>query len=65
MQAACLVRVPTEVVKQRTQTSSYGEQTSSIGALRRVLAEAGLRGLYRGYLSTVAREVRTSPSSLV
>ncbi|KAI9660268.1 MAG: S-adenosylmethionine transporter [Alyxoria varia] len=59
--AACAVRVPTEVVKQRAQAS---RDASSIAALRAILAirhEAGLsdvwKGLYRGWTITVIREV--------
>lgn len=54
-QAACLIRVPTEVVKQRSQTSAAG--TRSIDVFKRVVQAQGLRGLYRGFGSTVAREV--------
>uniref|UniRef100_A0A3Q2NWN2 Mitochondrial S-adenosylmethionine carrier protein n=1 Tax=Fundulus heteroclitus TaxID=8078 RepID=A0A3Q2NWN2_FUNHE len=52
---ACLIRVPTEVVKQRTQASP---SSSSYNMLRATLTEEGFRGLYRGYSSTVLREVR-------
>ncbi|KAI0917085.1 hypothetical protein AcW2_007309 [Taiwanofungus camphoratus] len=56
--AACLIRVPTEVIKTRTQTSTYGSLAqSSFAALKRVLADEGLRGLYRGFGSTVMREI--------
>ncbi|CAE6468260.1 unnamed protein product [Rhizoctonia solani] len=55
--AACLVRVPTEVVKSRTQTSAYGVGVSSFGAFLRVAESEGLRGLYRGFGSTVMREI--------
>ncbi|KAG9051696.1 S-adenosylmethionine transporter [Tulasnella sp. UAMH 9824] len=54
---ACLIRVPVEVVKQRTQTASYGLEASSLDAFRRVLATDGVRGLYRGFGTTVAREI--------
>lgn len=54
--AACMVRVPTEVVKSRQQTSAYG-RISSRAALRQVVATEGLRGLYRGYGSTIFREI--------
>lgn len=57
--SACLVRVPTEVVKQRQQTAAYG-RVSSMTALQRVIAESGPTGLYRGFSSTVAREVHSS-----
>lgn len=59
--AACMVRVPTEVVKQRAQAGQYA---SSLGAVRGILAQrarVGLRGvgreLYRGWGVTVLREV--------
>ena len=54
--AACLVRVPTDVVKSRQQTSAYG-RISSYAALRQVVATEGVRGLYRGYGSTIFREI--------
>ncbi|CAE6431988.1 unnamed protein product [Rhizoctonia solani] len=55
--AACLVRVPTEVIKSRTQTSAYGVGVSSFGAFLRVAESEGFRGLYRGFGSTVMREI--------
>ncbi|PPR03757.1 hypothetical protein CVT26_005797 [Gymnopilus dilepis] len=56
--AACLVRVPTEVIKTRTQTSSYGALGgSSLAAARLVLANDGIRGFYRGFGITVMREI--------
>jgi solute carrier family 25 S-adenosylmethionine transporter 26 len=56
--AACLIRVPTEVIKTRTQTSSYGALgKSSFSAARLVLANDGWPGFYRGFGSTVMREV--------
>ncbi|CAE6509638.1 unnamed protein product [Rhizoctonia solani] len=55
--AACLVRVPTEVVKSRTQTSAYGVGVSSLGAFLQVAKLEGLGGLYRGFGSTVMREI--------
>ncbi|XP_037830992.1 S-adenosylmethionine mitochondrial carrier protein isoform X1 [Kryptolebias marmoratus] len=56
---ACLIRVPTEVVKQRTQASP---SSSTYNMLLATLKEEGVRGLYRGYCSTVFREI---PFSLV
>ncbi|XP_039628126.1 S-adenosylmethionine mitochondrial carrier protein isoform X4 [Polypterus senegalus] len=56
---ACVIRVPTEVVKQRTQASP---STSTYRILLLTLREEGFLGLYRGYSSTVLREV---PFSLV
>lgn len=52
--AACSVRVPVEVVKQRTQ-ANHG--TSSWRTFQNVLNVEGIRGFYRGYLTTVAREI--------
>ncbi|ORX88347.1 mitochondrial carrier [Basidiobolus meristosporus CBS 931.73] len=52
--SACFVRVPTEVIKQRMQTKQY----PSIGSAVRALLQAdGALGFYRGYLSTVVREI--------
>lgn len=55
--AACMIRVPTEVVKSRQQTSHYGSKTSSLFTLRSVVRESGVRGLYTGFAGTVGREV--------
>ncbi|KAI4122212.1 MAG: hypothetical protein LQ338_005948 [Usnochroma carphineum] len=59
--AACAVRVPTEVIKQRAQAA---QQPSSMAALKFILArrgEVGVRGvwreMYRGWGITVMREV--------
>ncbi|KAI8348683.1 mitochondrial carrier domain-containing protein [Mortierella sp. GBAus27b] len=52
--AACFVRVPTEVVKQRMQTKQY---STTVGALKAIVQNEGILGFYRGYLSTVAREI--------
>jgi solute carrier family 25 S-adenosylmethionine transporter 26 len=59
--AACAVRVPTEVVKQRAQALQY---PSSAAALRGILGQrktVGLLGvwreLYRGWSITIMREV--------
>ncbi|KAK0473890.1 mitochondrial carrier domain-containing protein [Armillaria novae-zelandiae] len=54
--AACLIRVPTEVIKTRTQTGSYGA-AQSWGAAKRVLADEGFWGFYRGFGITVMREI--------
>ncbi|CAK6958683.1 S-adenosylmethionine mitochondrial carrier protein [Scomber scombrus] len=50
---ACLIRVPTEVVKQRTQATP---SSTTYQTLLATLREEGVRGLYRGYRSTVLRE---------
>jgi solute carrier family 25 S-adenosylmethionine transporter 26 len=59
--AACAVRVPTEVVKQRAQAGQY---SSSLFALRAILSQhraIGVSGvwveLYRGWSVTIMREV--------
>jgi len=51
---ACLIRVPVEVIKQRAQVHS-GLQLLSIA--KGTISNEGIRGLYRGYLATVAREI--------
>jgi solute carrier family 25 S-adenosylmethionine transporter 26 len=56
-QMACLIRVPTEIVKSRTQTSAYGAGTSSLSSATNVLKYEGFRGFYRGFGITLAREV--------
>ncbi|KAL4655930.1 S-adenosylmethionine mitochondrial carrier protein isoform X1 [Arapaima gigas] len=56
---ACLIRVPTEVVKQRAQAMP---SSSTVQVLLGTLQQEGLRGLYRGYWSTMIREI---PFSLV
>ncbi|EAQ86765.1 hypothetical protein CHGG_08018 [Chaetomium globosum CBS 148.51] len=60
--AACAVRVPTEVVKQRAQAGQHGG--SSLRSLRHILGQRGSVGvvgvwreLYRGWGITVMREV--------
>ncbi|UZJ53202.1 hypothetical protein CBS101457_002522 [Exobasidium rhododendri] len=55
--AACLIRVPTEVIKSRQQTSSYGSKASTLQAFKAVWAEAGIRGYYRGFAGTIGREI--------
>uniref|UniRef100_A0A1I8AKW4 S-adenosylmethionine mitochondrial carrier protein n=1 Tax=Steinernema glaseri TaxID=37863 RepID=A0A1I8AKW4_9BILA len=56
---ACLVRVPTELIKQRAQANA-GRSIASIAGL--IYRNDGLSGFYRGYVSTVAREI---PFSLI
>ncbi|KAM7170978.1 mitochondrial S-adenosylmethionine carrier protein isoform 4-T4 [Macrochelys suwanniensis] len=56
---ACLIRVPSEVVKQRAQVSP---SSSTFRVLSNTLYQEGIQGLYRGYKSTVLREI---PFSLV
>eukprot|EP01083_Nonionella_stella_P142155 439241_1 len=52
--AACLVRVPTEVVKQRMQIGGYSTLSIALTDIRR---RYGIRGFYAGYGTTVAREI--------
>jgi solute carrier family 25 S-adenosylmethionine transporter 26 len=59
--AACAVRVPTEVIKQRAQASQH---PSSLSALTHILNQRQTRGLvhvwkelYRGWSITIIREV--------
>jgi len=56
---AAVVRVPTEVVKQRVQAGLYRHGTEAVAGIVRT---EGYGGLWRGYLSTLAREI---PFSLV
>ncbi len=51
--AACLVRVPVEVVKQRMQVSHQ----RGMSIVRAVLQTEGFQGMFRGYSTTVMREV--------
>ncbi|GAA5897894.1 uncharacterized protein JCM6883_000854 [Sporobolomyces salmoneus] len=55
--AACMIRVPTEVVKQRSQTSTVKGQNGSWVVAKQVWRTAGLKGFYQGFGSTVAREI--------
>ena len=50
---ACLVRVPTEVLKQRMQV---GQSASIVEALRHAVRESPL-GLYRGFFAMISREI--------
>lgn len=52
-QTACLIRVPVEVIKQRSQATSK----PSLSILRETIKAEGLPGMYRGYLTTVFREI--------
>jgi solute carrier family 25 S-adenosylmethionine transporter 26 len=56
---ACLIRVPTEVLKQQMQV---GMHKSGIIATRTILESHGIRGLYAGFGITLFREI---PFSLV
>ncbi|KAJ1850249.1 S-adenosylmethionine transporter, partial [Coemansia sp. RSA 2703] len=52
--AACLVRVPTEVLKQRLQAQQHRGLPA---AIRATYMGEGLGGFYRGYFAQVAREI--------
>nr|XP_043630163.1 S-adenosylmethionine carrier 1, chloroplastic/mitochondrial [Erigeron canadensis] len=52
--AASLVRVPTEVVKQRMQTRQFA---SAPDAVRLIVAKEGFKGLYAGYGSFLLRDL--------
>ncbi|KAL0811679.1 hypothetical protein ABMA28_009126 [Loxostege sticticalis] len=55
---ACVIRVPTEIAKQRKQTYVGSQTRSSIKILVEAYKAEGLRrGVYRGFLSTVARDL--------
>ncbi|CAG0917232.1 unnamed protein product [Notodromas monacha] len=51
---ACLIRVPVEVLKQRQQV---GHHANVLEALKFAFKTDGVKGLYRGYLSTIFREL--------
>ena len=61
--AACLVRVPAEVIKQRTQAGILGAGNVSTSwsnllyLLQNQSGEGVLRGLYRGWNTTILREI--------
>lgn len=59
--AACSVRVPTEVIKQRAQAGQHGTSAEALGAILRSRGQVGLLGvwreLYRGWGITIVREV--------
>ncbi|XP_010261039.1 PREDICTED: S-adenosylmethionine carrier 1, chloroplastic/mitochondrial isoform X2 [Nelumbo nucifera] len=52
--AASLIRVPTEVVKQRMQT---GQFASAPDAVHLIVAKEGFKGLYAGYGSFLLRDL--------
>ena len=53
--AASVVRVPTEVVKQRMQSGEFGG--AAIGAVRAIVAREGVRGMFAGYGSFLLRDI--------
>ena len=58
---ACLIRVPVEIVKQRTQ-AGQAKTNSSLSVIRDTWNMEGAKGFYRGYGTTVLREI---PFSLI
>ena len=54
-QGACLVRVPTENVKQNLQAGRFATHAEAVQTIMKV---EGVGGFYKGFLSTVFREVR-------
>ncbi|KHN73601.1 S-adenosylmethionine mitochondrial carrier protein [Toxocara canis] len=56
---ACAVRVPTELIKQRAQ-ATHGRRITTI--CRSIFSAEGINGFYRGYMSTLSREI---PFSLI
>lgn len=54
LQVACIVRVPTDLIKQRLQTKLQPSVTS---AARDIYLKEGILGFYRGYAMTIFREV--------
>ena len=53
---ACLIRVPVEIVKQRRQ-AGYSRYSSSMAVIHQTLNLEGVKGFYRGYVTTVMREI--------
>ncbi|EIW68132.1 hypothetical protein TREMEDRAFT_69585 [Tremella mesenterica DSM 1558] len=56
---SCLIRVPTEIVKSRTQTGAYGsgKGKGTWNSALKTWQYEGLRGFYRGFGITIAREI--------
>ncbi|VDK30960.1 unnamed protein product [Gongylonema pulchrum] len=59
---ACIVRVPTELVKQRAQAMHARRLRTICAAIYRQRGTISIRGFYQGFCSTVLREV---PFSLI
>jgi solute carrier family 25 (mitochondrial S-adenosylmethionine transporter), member 26 len=51
---ACLVRVPTEIVKQRMQAGQHGTLQETVSA---TLKRDGFTGFYKGFGTTLLREI--------
>ncbi len=52
--AACLIRVPIDVVKQRAQAQPH---LTTLSVFKDLVRSEGLHGFYRSYLTTVLREI--------
>eukprot|EP00128_Syssomonas_multiformis_P001752 Colp12_sorted_trinity150504_noHs@21918 len=52
--ASCTIRVPTEVIKQRMQAGVF---STTLETIKGTYSEGGIRGFYRGYFTTIAREI--------
>lgn len=53
---SCAVFLPVDVVKERLQVQSNRPETpykGSVDALRTIIKQEGLKGLYKGYAATV------------
>lgn len=53
--ASCIVRVPYEVIKMRSQTSDT--KMRNLDIMRNILAREGFLGMYRGFYSTIVRDL--------
>ena len=53
---SCLIQVPVEIVKQRRQ-AGYTTYNSSQAVIKQIWNLEGLKGFYRGYSTTVIREI--------
>lgn len=52
--ASSMIRVPTEVIKQRLQTGQF----SNVGtAVKGIVSKEGVRGLYAGHMSFLLRDL--------
>ena len=51
-----VIRLPLEIIKSRTQTAAYGPDTTLRKSLRMVWRNEGLKGFWRGYGGTLARD---------
>ncbi|XP_068082388.1 S-adenosylmethionine mitochondrial carrier protein homolog isoform X3 [Anabrus simplex] len=52
---SCLVKVPTEILKQRQQVGIYSSDI--LKSCSKIYSENGIRGFYRGLSSTILREI--------